>query len=61
MIPYPWKSNIAELPDNKAEAKKCLESTERRLVKNAEEAVAYNHKIIETRNELCEKVNGEGN
>ena len=49
MIPHPWKSNIAELPDNKEKAKKRLqESTERRLGKNPEEAAPYNHKIIET-------------
>ena len=47
MIPYPWKRNIAELPDNKEQAMKRLESTERRLLKNPDEAAAYNHKIIE--------------
>ena len=47
MIPYPWKRNIAELPDNKEQATKRLESTERRLLKNPEEAAAYNQKIIE--------------
>ena len=47
MIPYPWKRNIAELPDNKERAAKRLESTERRLLKNPEEAAAYNQKIIE--------------
>ena len=32
MIPYPWKRNPAELPDNKEQAVKRLESTERRTV-----------------------------
>ena len=47
MIPYPWKKDPAELPDNKEQAMKRLESTERRLLKNPEEAAAYNQKIVE--------------
>ena len=43
----PGIRNIAELPDNKEQAMKRLESTERRLLKNPDEAAAYNHKIIE--------------
>jgi hypothetical protein len=47
MIPYPWKRNPAELPDNKEQAVKRLESTERRLLKKPNEADAYNRKIVE--------------
>jgi hypothetical protein len=33
MIPYPWKRNPTELPDNKEQAVMRLESTEHRLLK----------------------------
>ena len=47
MIPYPWKKDPAGLPDNKEQAIKRLESTERRLLKKPSEAAAYNRKMIE--------------
>ncbi|XP_028404826.1 uncharacterized protein LOC114527396 [Dendronephthya gigantea] len=47
MIPYPWKRDPKELPDNKEQAVKRLESTERRLLKNPKEAATYNQKMIE--------------
>ncbi len=47
MVPYPWKRNPEELPDNKEQAINRLKSTERRLLKNPDEATAYNQKIIE--------------
>ena len=34
MIPYPWKKDPNLLPDNKVQARKKLETTERRLQKN---------------------------
>ena len=45
--PVPWKRNPAQLPDNKEQAVKRLESTERRLLKKPNEADAYNRKIVE--------------
>ena len=47
VTPYPWKRNPKKLPDNKEQAIKRLESTERRLLKNPVVAAAYNDKIIE--------------
>ena len=47
MIPYPWKKDPRDLPDNKNQAMKRLESTERRLLKNSEQAAAYNNKMVE--------------
>ena len=47
LIPYPWKKNPNQLPDNKAIAEKRLEATERRLQKNPEHAVAYNKQMEE--------------
>ena len=47
MIPYPWKKDPQDLPDNKNQAMKRLESTERRLLKNPEQAAAYNSKMVE--------------
>ena len=56
MIPYPWKRNPAELPDNKEQAVKRLESTERRLLQKPNEADAYNRKIVEM--EEMKQLNG---
>ena len=47
MIPYPWKRDPKDLPDNKSQATKRLESTERRLLKNPLQAAAYNDKMTE--------------
>ena len=47
LIPYPWKRDPALLPDNKIQAIKRLESTERRLAKNPEHATAYDQQIRE--------------
>ncbi|XP_022781652.1 uncharacterized protein LOC111322749 [Stylophora pistillata] len=41
MIPYPWRKDPNLLPDNKELAMKRLESTERRLKRNPEQAEAY--------------------
>ena len=34
VVAYPWKRDPALLPDNKSQARKKLEATERRLMKN---------------------------
>ena len=36
MVSYPWKRDAAHLPDNKSQATKKLEATERQLMKNPE-------------------------
>ena len=41
MIPYPWRKDPNQLPDNRGLAIKRLESTERRLKRNPEQAEAY--------------------
>ncbi|XP_046863136.1 uncharacterized protein LOC124456869 [Xenia sp. Carnegie-2017] len=50
MIPYPWKKNPQDLPDNRIQALKRLESTERRLLKIPTQAAAYNNKMTEMEN-----------
>ena len=47
LVPYPWKHDPHTLPDNKSQAIKRLESTERRLLKNSDQAAAYNKKMVE--------------
>ena len=47
MIPYPWKADPKLLPDNRSQAIKKLEATERRLQKNPENAEAYDQQIQE--------------
>ena len=41
MVPYPWKKDPSLLPDNRELAVKHLESTERRLKRDSEQAEAY--------------------
>ena len=47
MIPYPWKADPKLLPDNRSQAIKKLEATERRLRKNPENAEAYDQQMQE--------------
>ena len=47
LIPYPWKKDPSQLPDNRAQAIKRLESTECRLMKHPEQAEAYNQQMKE--------------
>ena len=47
LIPYPWKRDPSNLPDNKEQAVKKLEATERRLAKNPDHAKAYDLQMIE--------------
>ena len=47
LIPYPWKRDPKELPNNEVQAKKKLEATERRLSKTPEHAAAYDRKMME--------------
>ena len=41
MVPYPWRKDPSQLPDNRTQAERVLESTERRLKKNVEYGEAY--------------------
>ena len=50
MIPYPWKKDPNLLPDNRGLAIKRLESTERRLKRNPEQAEAYCKQMEEMEN-----------
>ena len=47
MIPYPWRKEPRSLPDNRNQALKGLESTERRLSNNPEQAEAYHKQMVE--------------
>ena len=51
LIPYPWKRDPKSLPDNKVQAVKQSQATERRLVKSPEIAKAYQEQVVEM-NEL---------
>ena len=46
-VPYPWKRDPKQLPDNKIQIEKRLYSTERRLAKNATHAEAYDAQMKE--------------
>ncbi len=50
LIPYPWKRDPHELPDNREQAEKKLEATERRLLKNQENATAYDREMTNMNN-----------
>ena len=47
LVPYPWKRTPTTLPDNKSQAEKKLESTERRLARNPKQAEAYDKQMKE--------------
>ena len=47
LVPYPWKKDPKQLPDNRFQAVKRLESTERRLIKHPEHATAYDKQMTE--------------
>ena len=47
LVPYPWKKNPNQLPDNRSQAVKRLESIEQRLIKNPKHAEAYNKQMTE--------------
>ncbi|XP_071941071.1 uncharacterized protein [Antedon mediterranea] len=47
LIPYPWKRDPNQLPNNRSQAEKKLFSMERRLLKNPEHAKAYKNQIKE--------------
>ena len=47
VVSYPWKRDPALLLNNKSQARKKLEATERRLMKNTEHAKAYDKQIVE--------------
>ena len=50
IIPYPWNRDPTLLPDNKEQAIKRLETTERRLSRNPEHAKAYDEQMKEMEN-----------
>ena len=57
MIPYPWKKDPNLLPDNKPLALKRLETTERRLKSNPDQAKAYDEQITEmVKMDFCRKL-----
>ena len=47
LVPYPWIKDATELPDNRSQAEKKLEATERRLAMNPTHAEAYNKQMEE--------------
>lgn len=47
MVSYPWKNDPKQLPDNKQQAKKRLETTKQSLRKNPEHAIAYDKQMNE--------------
>ena len=47
LVPYPWKKDPKQLPDNRFQAMKKLESTERRLIKHPKHAAAYDKQMTE--------------
>ena len=47
IIPYPWKRDPSLLPDNRQQAVKRLEATERQLSRNPEHAEAYKQQMKE--------------
>ena len=47
VIPYPWKRDPSLLPDNRQQAIKHLEATERQLSRNPEHAEAYKQQMKE--------------
>ena len=47
MIPYPWKKDPNLQPDNKLQALKRLETTERHLQKSPGQALAYDKQMVE--------------
>ncbi len=47
LVPYPWKKDPKQLPDNRLQAVKRLEATERRLITNPELAAAYDKQMTE--------------
>ncbi|XP_028408643.1 uncharacterized protein LOC114531192 [Dendronephthya gigantea] len=47
MIAYPWKKDPRLLPDNRQQALKRLESTERRLATNPDQAKAYQEQMVQ--------------
>ena len=47
LVPYPWERDPSALPDNRTQAERKLEATERRLAKNPEHAKAYNEQMME--------------
>eukprot|EP00057_Strongylocentrotus_purpuratus_P016422 XP_011670896.1 PREDICTED: uncharacterized protein LOC105441474 [Strongylocentrotus purpuratus] len=47
LVPYPWKDNPEKLPDNRVQAERMLQATEKRLAKNPEHAEVYKQQMQE--------------
>ena len=47
LIPYPWKRDPKELPNNEVQAKKKLEATEGRLSRTPGHAAAHDRQMME--------------
>ena len=60
LIPYPWKRDPKELPNNEVQAKKKLEATERRLSKTPEHAAAYDRQMMEMTDAVCTQAHKAG-
>ena len=60
MIPYPWKRDPKFLPDNRSQALKRLEGTERHLKLNLDQAKAYDEQMTEmVKLNFCRKLSEE--
>ena len=46
LVAYPWKRDPSDLPDNREQAERKLEATERHLLKNREHASAYDKEMV---------------
>ncbi|XP_071509125.1 uncharacterized protein [Diadema antillarum] len=46
-VPYPWKRDPHDLPDNRVQAERMLESIERKLAKDPEYADVYNQQMTD--------------
>ena len=60
MVIYPWKKDPVLLPNNKSQAAKKLEATERRLMKTPEHAQTYDKQMVEmTEMEFSQKLSNK--
>ena len=60
LVTYPWKRDPRQLPDNKGMALAVLKSTEKRLLKNREDAKVYKEQMQDMLNRgASRKVNEE--
>ena len=60
LIPYPWKRDPKELPNNEVQAKTKLEATERRLSRTPDHAAAYDRQMREMGDAVCTQAHQTG-